>query len=107
MKIFKRILIIIFLLITLIYVSFISSLPDSIILFKGEELKLNTILGINAYEDLENFETVETGITFNNDTSSKKNKVCLKLFNLINVKDIEVNTIPKTTVIPLGNAVRT
>lgn len=103
MKIFKRVLLIIFLLILLIYITNISGIPESIILFKGEQLDLDTVFGI--YVDDSNNKTVTTGVTINNETISEKKKVSLKLFNIINVKDIEVNTIPKTTVIPLGNSV--
>ncbi|MBO4816341.1 MAG: PDZ domain-containing protein [Clostridia bacterium] len=102
MKKVKRILFILILLIILIYVTNISSIPNKIILFKGENLNLNTIFGIYINEE---YETVQTGAWVNTENISEKRKVSLKLFNIIDIKDIEVNTIPKTTVIPLGNSV--
>ena len=104
MKFFRRTLLIIFLLILLIYVTNITGIPKSIILFKGEELNLDTVFGIHVDEN-DNYETVATGVSLNSNAISEKKKVSLKLFNIIEVKDIEVNTIPKTTVIPLGNSV--
>ena len=41
---------IIFLLICLIYVTNITGMPKSVILFQGESLNLNTVLGINITE---------------------------------------------------------
>ena len=98
----KKILLIVFLLIILIYVTNITAIPNSIVLFKGEDLDLHTAFGIYMNE---NYETIQTGATINTKSILEKKKVSLKLFNIIDVKNIEVNTIPKTTVIPLGNSV--
>lgn len=102
MKNLKRILFILFLLIVLVYVTNITSIPNRIILFKGEKPNLKTVFGIYADE---NYETIQTGATINTQSISEKKKICLKLFNVLDIKDIEVNTIPKTTVIPMGNSV--
>ena len=104
MKIFKRTLLILFLLIILIYVTNINSIPNYIILFKGEPLELSNIFGISINENKEEYKIITTGANINN-SDSMKTIMDVKLFNLINVKDIEVNTIPKTKVIPLGNCV--
>lgn len=105
MKILKRILLILFLIIILIYVTNITSMPDSIILFKGEELNLYTAFGIFVNEKSNTYETIQTSSSIENIDTVEKKEVSLKLFNIIDVKDIEVNTIPQTTVIPLGNSV--
>ena len=105
MKNLKRILLIIFLLITLIYVTNITSIPDSVILFKGEKLNLPTIAGIYINEKTNEEEAIQTSTSLENVNTIEKKKVSLKLFNLIDIKEIEVNTIPTTTVIPLGNSV--
>ena len=99
-KIFLKICLIIFLFILLAYVTNITSIPNSIILFKGEELNIDMILGLSLKEN----ETIETAsnINFN---KSEKQTITLSLFNIFDIKDIEVNTIAKTTVIPLGNSV--
>lgn len=104
-KIFLRICLILFLLVLLVYVTNITAIPDDIILFQGEELNLGLILGISLKEDTNSYKTVETSSTINNENRVEKKKVTLSLFNLIDVKNIEVNTIPGATVIPLGNSV--
>lgn len=101
MKFIKKIFLIIFLLITLIYVTNITSMPKNIILFEGENLNLKTVLGV--------FQTKEPIVTTssNNEESNiiNEEKIKLSLFNLLDVKDINVITIENTNVIPLGNTV--
>lgn len=109
MKIIKKIFIVSFLILILIYVTNITSIPDSIVLFQGENLKLNTVFGLNL-ENKDNsnssFETVQTSTTISSDTSKiGKIDYKLNLFGGIPLKDITVNVIPKTSVVPLGNAV--
>ncbi len=103
MKFFKKILIIILLLIIYIYVCNISMLPNNIILIQGEQLKLDTILGINV----KNAETMQASSNLNNSIVDETGKMTLNLsfFNLFPVKAVTVNVIPKTSVIPLGKAI--
>ena len=102
----KKLVIILILLILYIYTCNITLLPSSIILMQGEKLNINTVWGLNIYK-YDNLETVTTSM---NDTKAivdeiGKTKLGLKLLNAINVKSIDVNVIPKTTVIPLGKAI--
>lgn len=103
MKFLKKILIVILLLIIYIYVCNISMLPNNIILIQGEQLKLDTILGINV----KNAETMQASSNLNNSIVDETGKMTLNLslFNLFPVKDVTVNVIPKTSVIPLGKAI--
>ena len=103
MKIFKRLILILILLIILIYVTNITSIPDKIILFKGENLNLNTVFGVNIVEN--NYKAVQASSNLNNNEVLETKTVSVSLFNIIDLKEIEVNTIPNTTVIPLGNSV--
>jgi len=103
-KNFLKICLIFFLLLILVYVTNITAIPDSIVLFKGEELNLGVILGLSLKEN-NDYTTIETSVAINNESKVEKKKVTLSLFNLIDIKDVEVNTIPKATVIPLGNSV--
>lgn len=106
----QKFLIIFFLTITLIYVTSITSFPDNIIIFQGEKLNLKTICGLTLKEkESVTYEAMETSA---NITNSKMNKLKtgkinfkLNLFKSIPVKDVTVNVIPKTKVIPLGNLV--
>ncbi len=104
-KIFFRICLILFLLVILVYVTNITSMPDSIVLFQGEELNLGVVLGLSLNENSDSYKAVETSSTINSSNKVEKKKVTLSLFNLIDIKNIEVNTIPKTSVVPLGNSV--
>ena len=103
MKKIKKILIVITLILIYIYVCNISMLPNNIILMQGEVLNLNTVLGVNV----KNAKTVTASSNLNNSIFEETGKMNLELnlFNLFSVKDVTVNVIPKTTVIPLGKAI--
>lgn len=84
----------------LIYVTNITSIPDKVVLFQKEELDLGQVLGITIKE--KDSEIIQTS-SKNNNIESKT--VQLKLFNLINLKEVKVDTISNTKVIPLGNTI--
>lgn len=101
MKSIRKIFLIIFLIITLIYVTNITSIPRNIILFEGENLNLGTILGIKQTK-----EPIITTSSGNGESNIVyEEKIKLSLFNILNVKDVNVTTIENTKVIPLGNTV--
>lgn len=106
MKLLKKIIIITFLLIIYAYVCNISLLPSSYIIMQDENLHLYTLLGIKLIEK-NNYQTLQTSSTMEQDKINKIGKVSfsLNLFNLIPLKNIDVNIIPKTTVVPMGNAI--
>ena len=86
----------------LIYVCAIDSIPKNIILFKGEELNIKKIFGISL-EDRES----EHGIILTSTKSAENQEIGtanlkVKLFNIFNVKDIDVSVIERTKVIPIG-----
>ena len=103
MRKFKIFLTIFILLIIYVYVCNISMLPNNIILMQGDTLKLNTIFGINV----KNSETMQASSSLNDSIVAETGKLDLNLslFNLFGVKDVTVNVIPKTTVIPMGKAI--
>ncbi len=118
-KIIKRtsiISIIVFLLIALIYVSDITNLPSNIILFEGETLNLKTIFGVNIeteYISNPNIEKIENNkaITVAADVENAQNIDCTGNINLsvkvlgAKVKEINVNIIENTEVVPLGGVI--
>lgn len=106
MKLFKKIIIITFLLIIYAYVCNISLLPSNYIIMQGENLRLYTLLGIRLIEE-SSYQTLQTTSTLEQEKINKIGKVSfrLNLFNLIPLKNIDVNVIPKTTVVPMGNAI--
>lgn len=103
MKKIKRAIFILILLIILAYTTNITAIPDSVIIFQGEELNLGTTFGLYLKEK-EN-KTVQTSSTVENENIVSKKMVTISFFNLFDIKDLEINTIPETTVIPLGNLV--
>lgn len=115
MKIKKKILIstiISILLIALIYVSDITNIPDSIILFKEEELNINTIFGISV-KALEtsntDIDTAQSGEIIQASSGSYANKeesinIGINLFG-IKVKEVSVNVIDDVEVVPLGGLI--
>lgn len=106
MKLFKKIIIITFLLIIYAYVCNISLLPSNYIIMQGENLRLYTLLGIRLIEE-SSYQTLQTSSILEQEKINKIGKVSfrLNLFNLIPLKNIDVNVIPKTTVVPMGNAI--
>ena len=103
MKILKRVLLIFILAIIYVYVCNITMLPSDIILMQGETLRLKTIFGLNV----QNEETMQASSNLNNSIVEETGKMNLNLnlFNLFSVKNVTVNVIPKTTVIPIGKAI--
>ena len=106
MKLLKKIIIITFLLLIYIYVCNICLLPSSYIIMQGENLNLYTLLGLSLKENLD-YPILQTSSTIEQTQINKIGKVnfSLNLFNLIPLKNIDVNVIPKTTVVPMGNAI--
>lgn len=104
MKFLGKIILILILLILLIYTSNITNLPNTVLLFKGESLDLKTVLGIKLIED-ESYKTVQTSAETNNENTVQKKHIKVSFLNLLNLKEIEVNEFPETSVIPLGNTI--
>lgn len=103
MKKIRRVIFILLLLIILAYTTNITAIPNSVIIFEGEELNLGTTWGLFLKE--KETKTVQTSTTINNEEVLSKKTVTISFFNLFDIKALEVNTIPETTVVPLGNLV--
>ncbi len=109
MKNFFKILIIAILLLILIYVSNITTIPRNIILFEGEKLNLMTVFGIKLTQKENNdIKQVSTSVG-NNLINTSKNighaNLEVSLFNTITVKELTVDVIPKTKVVPIGKTI--
>lgn len=99
-----KVLLLIILLLIYTYIVSIQSIPNNIVIFEGEAISLKTMLGLKA--DLtEKDEVIET--LSNNQTNtiynSGRKTVKLSLFQNIFLKDVNVDVLPKTKVIPIGN----
>ncbi len=104
MKNFKKFLLILTLLVILVYVTNITSIPNNLILLQGENLNIKTLLGLSInYDDGKAIEAVNSE---DNKIGEKTGKIDLSLnFAGFNIKDLTVNVIPNTVVIPGGEAI--
>lgn len=91
MKKLSLILCIIILLVILIYTCNINNIPNSIILLEGENLSLNTLFGVKTLQV--SSDTVES--------KNKKINVELSFLGGFKVKEIDVNILPETKVVPV------
>lgn len=100
-KFFLKLLLVFFLLVFYTYFLLIQSIPDKLVLFEGENINIKKLFGISIKQ--ENEEILET--SSNSEITEKVGKKNLEvsLFDKISIKTVEVNTLPKTTVIPVGN----
>ena len=108
MKILKKILFISLLLIIYIYTCYIAFLPSNFIIMQGESLKINTLFGVNILPiNSKEYEAIQT-VSTNGQTKIEqvgKLDFDISIFDILKVKKVSVNVIPKTTVIPAGNAI--
>lgn len=102
-KILKILPIIIILSIIYAYVLVIINLPDTVIIFEGENINISTLYGINISFKNNNYETKLASSNIGETSFDEKGTTTLKasLFN-IDIKDIEVNVLDRVTVIPVG-----
>lgn len=108
MELIKKVVTILLLLVIYAYVCYISFLPSSYIIMQGESLKINTLLGTTLVpKESSNLQTVQTVSNLNDTKVEQVGKIdfSLSLFHLFKVKDVSVNVIPKTSVVPIGKAI--
>lgn len=94
MKKIKFILTIFVLIIIYIYVCFVTGIPQSIVLLKGEDLKLKNLYGI---------EITELAKTSNNNLNISNAEI--SLFGKVPLKDINITTIEDIQVVPIGKII--
>ena len=91
----------------MVYISCITNIPDSIILFKDEDLEINKILGIEVdlideVDSLSEKNVIQTVTQDYNDTEIVRFGV--ELFG-IKVKEISVDILEEIEVVPLGGII--
>ena len=97
-----KIILLVFLFIIYIYILVIYHIPDKITIFEGEDISLKTFFGITLHAE-------EDVLTVSADTGQKtintvgNEKVSVKLFDKLFIKNVDVSVLPRTTVIPVGN----
>ncbi|MDO4391636.1 MAG: SpoIVB peptidase [Clostridium sp.] len=104
-KNFAKIAVVLVLLLSYVYICSINSVPSNIIIFEGENLNLKIATGLTLAS--KNSKTILTASNINKEkiNSEGTNNLNLNLFGTIPVKEVNVNVIPKTMVVPLGNAI--
>lgn len=104
-KNFAKIAVVLVLLLSYVYICSINSIPNNIIIFEGENLNLKIATGLTLAS--KNSKTILTASNINKEkiNSEGTNSLNLNLFGTIPVKEVNVNVIPKTMVVPLGNAI--
>ena len=100
----KRVSLLLVLLIIYTYVVAIQNIPNNIVVFEGEKLTINTLFGISLNIENDN-GTVETVSNEGNKAINEtgKQKVAVNLFDNFKIKKLDIDVIPKTKVIPVGN----
>lgn len=104
MKKIKLSILLIILIIALIYASNINSIPGNIILFEGEKLNINMLIGMSIKSNDE-YEAIQTSSKNSNSDALKKQVYSIELLNSIPIKTVTANIIPKTEVIPIGTTI--
>lgn len=101
-NLFKKLLLVFFLLIVYLYTLAITNLPDNLVVFEGETISMKTLLGLNIKI---NDETIETLSNNSQSITQQSGKATLEvsLFDNINIKNVNVDVLPRTKVIPVGN----
>ena len=84
-----------------IYILEIDAIPNSSILFQGEELKIKKIFGISLVNSNDEYDAIYTSNNLNDNEIGTK-KVQVILFNKLKIKDIDISVIERTKVIPVG-----
>ena len=100
-KILLKLLLVFFLIVFYSYFLFIQSIPDKLVLFEGENINIKKLFGISIKQ--ENEKILETSSNSQITEEVGKKNLEVSLFDKISIKTVEVNTLPKTTVIPVGN----
>ena len=101
-KLIFKLLLVFFLLVIYMYILVWQNIPTQIVVFEGESINFKTLFGININS---NEKIIETSSNFSEEVSNKTGKQTLEisLFDKILTKNMEVDVLPKTTVIPVGN----
>lgn len=97
-KILIKFILLFILIIAYTYFLAIENIPDNLIIFEGETVKVNNFLGFKIGSSDETVETSSSSSkTINN---AGKTTMEVSLFDNIFIKNMEVDVLPRTKVIP-------
>ena len=95
----KKLLLVFFLFVIYAYILAIINIPKKIVVFEGENISMKTLFGLNIKNKE---ETIETLSNSNITRDSGKKTLEVSLFDNFTIKDVNVDVLPKTKVIPVG-----
>lgn len=100
-----KISLILILLVSYFYTCSMISIPRNIVIMEGENLNLKMATGLSLTS--QDQDTVLTASNINKQKISEAGveKLRLNLFGNIKIKDVNVDVVPKTKVIPIGTAI--
>src|SRR5574344_562278 len=104
MKKIKPILLIFLFIIIYIYTCSIVFLPNNIILFQGEDLNITTLYGVHVNQ-INGYSAMQVSTSTNESSKIGNTSISLELFGKIPLKQVDVDIIPRTKVIPLGKSI--
>lgn len=101
-KMLKRLLLVFFLMVIYSYVLVIENVPNEMVLFEGENAYIRTLLGVKITSDKDVVEVVSSN---NSKINANTGKATLEvsLFDNLFIKNVNVDVLPRTTVIPVGS----
>ena len=100
-RIIKMLLLVFFLMIFYAYTLAVENIPNDLVIFEGENITMKTMLGMNLKIST---QTVEASANIKEVTKKAgRATIQVSLFNNFLLKDIDVDVLPKTKVIPVGN----
>ena len=98
-----KLLLVFFLIVFYMYTLAIENIPKQLVIFEGENISFKTVLGMQVKF---NGETKEAASNYSTNLVSEKTgkaTIEVNLFNAIRVKEVNVDILPKTKVIPVGS----
>ena len=92
---------------TYVYVCAIDAIPESTILFEGENLRVKTLFGLTLQTEEKQYKSILTSASSEENQTDQESvlgntNVKVKLFNSITVKEVNVSVIERATVVPIG-----
>ena len=102
-KNFKKLFLVFFLLVVYVYVIVIDTMPDELVVFEGENIKLGTLFGFSIESSSDTIETVSSNGEAVAASEPGTTTLKVNLFNNILIKNVNVDVLPRTKVIPVGN----
>lgn len=104
MKTLKKIILIFVLFFIYAYVVSIDNIPETISIFKGEQIKISTLWGIDIKRENSSIET-SSNIEESDFQQPGNETFTVSLFDKIELKKIDVNVMEEVEVIPIGEVV--